>query len=90
MEIREATEEDNIVYAETPALEDDTDEVLSPSDLTNVEKHVIPKYPHPYFRGARGGVYIRKKDKDGDPVEAWLDISFEMYDSLHEVTMPIH
>jgi hypothetical protein len=29
-------------------------------------------------------------EEDGDPVEAWLDISFEMYDSLREVKMPIH
>lgn len=30
---------------------------------------VIPKYPFPYFRGASGGVYLKTKDKSGDPVE---------------------
>tara|TARA_R100001129_G_scaffold118833_2_gene82305 strand:- start:1231 stop:4026 length:2796 start_codon:yes stop_codon:yes gene_type:complete len=26
----------------------------------------IPMYPHPYFRGANGGVYIRSSNADGD------------------------
>ena len=26
----------------------------------------IPTYPHPYFRGANGGVYIRLSNTDGD------------------------
>jgi len=29
----------------------------------------IPKYAFPYFRGATGGVYLKTKDKDGDPVD---------------------
>ena len=29
----------------------------------------IPKFPAPYFRGADGGVYIRRKDKDGETEE---------------------
>lgn len=29
----------------------------------------IPAYPFPYFRGIHGGVYLKTKDADGDPVE---------------------
>lgn len=29
----------------------------------------IPAYPFPYFRGVNGGVYMRSRDKDGDPEE---------------------
>lgn len=29
----------------------------------------IPAYPFPYFRGAHGGVYLKTKDKEGDPME---------------------
>lgn len=35
-------------------------------------------------------IFMPPLEEDGDPVEAWLDISFEMYDSLREVKMPIH
>jgi len=31
--------------------------------------HVVPKYPAPYFRGAKGGVYIRATDDEGEIVE---------------------
>jgi hypothetical protein len=56
--IKEATEEDNIV--EVPAL-----------DLPNTPTttYVIPTYPNPYIRGAKGGVYIRTKDEEGNPTE---------------------
>jgi len=69
MEIREATEEDNVVYTDTSSLVDDTNAESPSPALNNVEKYVIPQYPDPYFRGARGGIYLRKKDKDGDPIE---------------------
>jgi len=29
----------------------------------------IPSYPAPYFRGVNGGVYIRTRDKEGNPEE---------------------
>ena len=29
----------------------------------------IPEYPFPYFRGVNGGVYMRSKDKEGEPLE---------------------
>jgi hypothetical protein len=31
--------------------------------------YTIPPYPHPYFRGAEGGVYIRARNKENEPVE---------------------
>lgn len=30
-------------------------------------KYVIPKYPHPFFRGKSGGVFKHDKDEDGNP-----------------------
>lgn len=32
-----------------------------------LKAYVIPAYPFPYFRGKHGGVYIRIKNKDGEP-----------------------
>jgi len=32
-------------------------------------KHIIPPYPKPYVRGAHGGIYLRKKNADGDVEE---------------------
>jgi hypothetical protein len=29
----------------------------------------IPVYPSPYFRGIHGGVFLKTKDKEGDPIE---------------------
>lgn len=29
----------------------------------------IPAYPSPYFRGVHGGVFLKTKDKEGDPIE---------------------
>ena len=56
--IKEATEEDNVV--QVPAL-----------DLPNqpINTYTIPKYPHPYLRGANGGVYVRTKDSEGNEDE---------------------
>jgi hypothetical protein len=39
---------------------------------TPINKYTIPKYPHPYFRGVNGGVYIRTSNADGDPDEKCL------------------
>jgi hypothetical protein len=43
--------------------------VVAPSaSLPNapIQTYIIPKYPAPYFRGANGGVYLRKVDDDGE------------------------
>ena len=55
--IKEATEEDNIVTVEAPAF------TLPNAPVTTYK---IPEFPKPYMRGAKGGVYIRTRDKDGD------------------------
>jgi len=47
----EADEEDNQLVVRTKAGE---------------KIHVVPKYPSPYFRGARGGVYVRTTDDEGE------------------------
>ena len=55
---REATEEEVV---QAPSL-----------DLPNVpvRTYTIPTYPTPYFRGAAGGVYVRKTLPDGEVEEA--------------------
>jgi hypothetical protein len=58
-QVREATDEDNVVQA-PPAQA-----AFAPSNVT----YLIPKYPRPYFRGANGGVYLRKVDEDGEVEE---------------------
>jgi len=50
----EADEEDNQLVVHTPQGE---------------KLHVVPKYPAPYFRGAKGGVYIRATDDEGEIIE---------------------
>lgn len=61
MQVREATDEDNVVQAPpaSSAL------FAGASNVT----YLIPKFPRPYFRGANGGVYIRKVDEDGEVEE---------------------
>ena len=66
--IREASEEDNIVV-EAPALS-------LPNNPTST--YVIPKYPHPYFRGANGGVYTRITQPEGE-VEEVLVYHHDLY-----------
>tara|TARA_R110000822_G_scaffold14327_10_gene50598 strand:- start:4984 stop:7827 length:2844 start_codon:yes stop_codon:yes gene_type:complete len=34
-----------------------------------ITPYIIPKYPHPYVRGANGGVYIKTRDDNGDVTE---------------------
>jgi hypothetical protein len=57
-EVQEASEEDNVVEDVPQAI---------PS--AGKQTYVIPTYPAPYFRGIKGGVFMRKKDKEGDTVE---------------------
>lgn len=53
IEVAEATEADNEVEVETEA---------------GVETHQIPEYPFPFFRGKKGGIYVRPpKDSEEDP-----------------------
>jgi len=40
-----------------------------PNATGNVVQVTIPQYPFPYFRGANGGVYLRTRDKKGNPDE---------------------
>lgn len=40
------------------------DNVIEQDDDT----YVIPKFPEPYFRGANGGIYIRGKDEESEPL----------------------
>lgn len=42
-------------------LEEEIDEGLT-------KKYVVPKYPDPYFRGANGGIYLRPKTDEDDPI----------------------
>ena len=68
-EIKEATEEDNIIQIPDPSatvpadsgLFDNNEEELNPVATIDYE---IPAYPKPYFRGAYGGVYVRSFNKD--------------------------
>lgn len=59
-EIREATDEDNIV-----------EDVLADVDQGHTQTYVIPKYPAPYFRGKTGGVYKRIIKQD-DEIEVLI------------------
>jgi hypothetical protein len=54
-EVEEADESDNIV-------------VQKPLGVTAATpiRYVIPKYPHPYFRGKSGGVFKHSKNQEGE------------------------
>ena len=56
--IAEASDEDNVV-------------VDRPTDLPEefAQTYVIPKYPYPYFRGSKGGVFKRDRRKTADGEE---------------------
>jgi len=58
-EVEEASEEDNVVLSK-------------PADIaiTQPQQYIIPKFPHPYFRGKGGGVFKRVRGEDGEPLEA--------------------
>jgi hypothetical protein len=73
MEVKEATT--NVVEVEVQPTKDQVEsskELDVPLPPTKVEKHVIPDYPFPYFRGANGGVYMRIKDKEGNADEVQI------------------
>ena len=55
-DIEEATAEDNIVTTE-PEEEGEAGVV-----------HHIPKFPHPFFRGKNGGVYMSPAEEEAEPV----------------------
>ena len=51
-------------------------------------KHMIPPYPKPYVRGAHGGVYVRKKNADGDVEEEVIyHNDFYVTRLLHDVSL---
>ncbi len=52
-EIAEATEEDNTVIDVIPQTKE-------------LKKYTIPKYPHPFFRGKNGGIFVHTKDKENN------------------------
>jgi uncharacterized protein (DUF927 family) len=62
--VEEAPQVDN-VYVVEQRLESEIDADV-PVHTVQVN---IPAYPHPYFRGVHGGVFLKTKDKDGDPIE---------------------
>jgi hypothetical protein len=80
MEVKAATDEDNIVHVKVdnpmPFVIDGESDDSEDSDglfekptaapLVTLQTYVIPKYPYPYFRGANGGIFLKKKNKDGD------------------------
>ena len=60
---------------------DDTVEVEQVSAATKQKKsYTIPPYPQPYFRGAYGGVYIRKKEEDEEGNLVPADVSVYIND----------
>lgn len=60
-EVEEASDEDNIV-------------VQTPLGVANAVpiQYVIPKYPHPFFRGKSGGVFRHGKDEEGNPKDVMV------------------
>lgn len=60
-EVQEASEEDNIVVQKP----------LGIADAVPLQ-YVIPKYPHPYFRGKSGGVFKHGTTPDGEPKDSML------------------
>lgn len=61
----EAAEVVGDAYVVEQQLAPDNEESAGPL-VVQVE---IPAYPFPYFRGVNGGVYMRSKDKEGEPIE---------------------
>lgn len=72
-EVKEATEEDNVV-----------EEI----DGDSVKRITIPALPRPYFRGQNGGVYLRSTNEDGDPEEVCIyHNDFYVTRRLHDVEL---
>lgn len=84
IEVKEATEQDNIVHvpmevAGGEAVAEAEGLFESPTAVT-AQKYTIPPYPYPYFRGANGGIFLRQKNKNGEEEEVEVyhrDIYFE-------------
>lgn len=55
----------NDAYVVEQQLEPDNVESGTPQTV----QVSIPAYPSPYFRGVHGGVFLKTKDKEGDPIE---------------------
>jgi len=73
-EIKEATEEDNVIQIPDPAATVSADSGLFDNAEESLEEvptvdYTIPTYPAPYFRGAHGGVYIRIYNKETEEKE---------------------
>jgi len=67
---------------------EDEDDDKSVGIVDATDKHVIPTYPKPYFRGHNGGVYIRTTNADGDPDEECIyHYDFYVTRRLHDVTL---
>lgn len=63
---------DKYVVAQDVNPEKDTGAVHQPVEIE------IPAYPKPYFRGVSGGVYVRSKDSEGDPIEVQV-YQYDLY-----------
>jgi hypothetical protein len=73
--VKEAIDEDNIIHVA---------DITAPSGTTN--KYVIPQYPHPYFRGANGGIYVRVPDgQDGFVDEMIYHNDLYVVNRLHDM-----
>jgi hypothetical protein len=59
-EVAEAQGEDYILIGENEGKDEE-------------EVYVIPKYPEPYFRGLNGGIYMRPKNDEDDPILIYED-----------------
>jgi hypothetical protein len=54
-EVQEAEESDNLVFEKPLGV-----------PAATPRAYVIPKYPHPFFRGKNGGVFKHSKNEDGE------------------------
>jgi len=70
MEVKEASTNEIEITVSEPDADADADSVSLPQAAPM--KHTIPPYPNPYFRAESGGVYVRKRDKDGNPDEIMI------------------
>lgn len=60
-EAEDETEDDGVPAGDG---DDDADDGVSQATST-----AIPPYPRPYFRGRHGGVYLKTRDANGDPMD---------------------
>jgi hypothetical protein len=65
--------------------------ITTPAQLTKIVEEAppepeIPQYPAPYMRGKNGGVYMRTKDEEGNPIEVPIyHHDFYVTRRLHDV-----